>query len=293
VFASAAACTLGVFAVPVYEVYKVGAAPHWTEGLDVLSDLGLPVAVIPHYDNTEGGNHDTRFCYLGERRLARMEKELPGHCAVLGLDEHTAAIIDPDADRVGVRGRGGLTVRRDGSSTRLPSGTVLSLTELRAMVAGRRSGPARVDAGGRGDEAAPPPDDVPTLADVVREAQRCFDLALEGRRVSGMVRAILDLDAAIAQWSADTEEDVGTPQARVVLCGLIVRMGDAVRMRDDDREALAPVVEPLLRLRTRMRCEGAFAFADAVRAALGEGGVEVRDEDAGVWWRAGAAGPAT
>src|SRR6266571_3494942 len=29
--------------------------------------------VIPHYDNAEGGTHDTRFCYLGERRLAALE----------------------------------------------------------------------------------------------------------------------------------------------------------------------------------------------------------------------------
>src|ERR1700694_3612003 len=76
-FASAAALTLGVKTVPVYEVYKVGEDPHWLDGLDLLAETGLRAAVIPHYDNAEGGNHDTRFCYLGERRLARLEAELP------------------------------------------------------------------------------------------------------------------------------------------------------------------------------------------------------------------------
>ncbi|WP_214106049.1 hypothetical protein [Acrocarpospora catenulata] len=87
VLASAAACTTGVATVPVYEIYKVGAAPHWREGLDLLAALGLRVVVIPHYDNAEGGTHDTRYCYLGERRLSRMEADLPAGVAVLGLDE--------------------------------------------------------------------------------------------------------------------------------------------------------------------------------------------------------------
>ncbi|MGH9028277.1 MAG: hypothetical protein ACRDV4_01475, partial [Acidimicrobiales bacterium] len=52
-FASAAALTLGVATVPVYEIYKVGDDPHWLEGLDLLGALGLPVVFIPHYDNTE------------------------------------------------------------------------------------------------------------------------------------------------------------------------------------------------------------------------------------------------
>jgi hypothetical protein len=68
-FASAAAATLGLATVPVYEIYKVGAAPYWAQGMDLLAQIGLRAAVIPHYDNAEGGTHDTRFCYLGERRL--------------------------------------------------------------------------------------------------------------------------------------------------------------------------------------------------------------------------------
>ena len=75
-FASAAALTLGALTIPVYEIYKVGAPATWLEGLDVLGKVGLDVALIPHYDNAEGGSHDTRFCYMGERRLALLEAEL-------------------------------------------------------------------------------------------------------------------------------------------------------------------------------------------------------------------------
>jgi len=41
VFASAAALTLGVVTVPVYEIYKCGEDPHWLEGLDVASAAGI------------------------------------------------------------------------------------------------------------------------------------------------------------------------------------------------------------------------------------------------------------
>ena len=62
VLASAAAATAGRFTVPVYEIYKAGGALRWLPGLDLLGLLGLTVAVIPHYDNAEGGRYDTRHC---------------------------------------------------------------------------------------------------------------------------------------------------------------------------------------------------------------------------------------
>ena len=37
VLASAAAIAVGRYALPVYEIYKVGEEPHWVEGLDLLA----------------------------------------------------------------------------------------------------------------------------------------------------------------------------------------------------------------------------------------------------------------
>ena len=107
VLASAAAATAGRFTLPVYEIYKAGGAPRWLDGLDLLGPLGLTVALIPHYDNAEGGRYDTRHCYLGERRLAVMERELGDDAAVLGVDEHTAVLIDLRTSDIEIRGRGG------------------------------------------------------------------------------------------------------------------------------------------------------------------------------------------
>jgi hypothetical protein len=133
-FASAAALTLGAFTAPIYEVYKVGVEdPSWREGLNVLGRLGLNCAVIPHFDNSEGGNYDTRFCYLGEPRLRELERQLPDGVATFGVDEHTAVILDFNEDTLTVKGRSNAYWRLSGESRVLANGTTTKLDELRSF----------------------------------------------------------------------------------------------------------------------------------------------------------------
>jgi hypothetical protein len=303
VLASAAAATAGRFTVPVYEVYKAGGAPRWLDGLDLLGPLGLNVALIPHYDNAEGGRYDTRYCYLGERRLAVMERDLPAGAAVLGVDEHTAVLVDLRAEEVEIRGRGGVTVRRSGETPSglrpsgdgvvLPAGTRLSVAELRDLVHGdpargiRRppdgtAGPADGGAGAAGgsEEAARP------LPEIMAAAERRFDTAAGQRDADAMVGVILGLETAITQWEADMDEDQGTEQARALLRGLIGRLGRAAQDGlADPRDRLAPAVEPLLALRATLRGAGDFAAADAIRDALAGAGLDISDTPAGTRWQ--------
>ena len=277
VFASAAACTLGSHALPVYEIYKAGSPPHWIPGLDLLAPLGLDVAVIPHYDNAEGGTHDTRYCYLGERRLRVLEAELPEGTAVLGVDEHTAIVVDRDAGTVDVRGRGGLTIRRHGHSTIIPAGRRVSLTELQDLVEGgevvrlRPAEPAPA-------VPSPPPLSLP---DLVRAAEGRFDAALARHDAPTMVESILTLDRAIAEWADDTEEDEGADWARTVNHSLIVRLGKAAEHPGDD---LDEAVRLLLAARTDLRLSGRFAVADLIRSALTAMNVTVEDTPDGTHW---------
>src|SRR6202030_1597527 len=99
------------------------------------SVTGLRAAVIPHYNNAEGGTHDTRYCYMGERRLRMLEELLPEGVDILGVEEHTAAIFDIDLGTVSIRGRGGLTWRRKGGSQRFETRTTLPVSELGAGLA--------------------------------------------------------------------------------------------------------------------------------------------------------------
>jgi len=296
VMASAAAATAGRFTLPVYEIYKAGGAPRWLDGLDLLGPLGLTVALIPHYDNAEGGRYDTRHCYLGERRLAVMERDLPADAAVLGVDEHTAVLIDLRTSDVEIRGRGGVTVRRSGHSVVLPAGTRLSMADLRDLVQGIRR--AADDGHGRaGDEDAPggggaaagdgetlnPPLPLP---EIMAAAERRFEAAADTRDADAMVGVILELETAIGQWEADMDEDQGTEQARALLRSLVGRLGRVAQDGlTDPRDRLRPAVEPLLELRAMLRGAGNFAAADAIRQALTAAGFDVSDTPEGTRWQ--------
>ncbi len=286
VFASAAALTLGIVTVPVYEIYKCGDPPSWLDGLDLLRRLtGLSAAVIPHYDNAEGGNHDTRFCYLGERRLKAMEAMLPGDAFVLGVDEHTAAVFDLDAGTTTVVGRGGVTVRREGASTVHPSGTTLDTAALGAAV-----GPPspRAAATPAASSEHPPLESsaVPaSLAERVRELSAAFDSAIAGRDVDAAVRVVLALDDELLAWSTDTLQSDDTDRARAALRTMVVRLGELAKVGAvDRRDIVGPFVDELLTLRTGARAGRRFAEADGVRTRLTELGVEVRDTPDGAQW---------
>ena len=284
VFASAAACAVGRATLPVYEIYKVGSPPEWLPGLDLLGQLEIPVAVIPHFDNAEGGTHDTRYCYAGERRLVALEAQLAPEVAVLGVDEHTAVLLDLDRETATVRGRGGLTIRRRGEAQWWGAGSELSFAELRAIVAGA----ARPAAPRPAPEVAgvPEPDEATrTLEEVARGCEEQFDEAQRERDAAGMARAVLELEAAITGWSTDTLDTDAADQARSVLRSLVVRLGDAAQSGlADPRDRLEPLVGPILELRTALRERREWQAADALRDALAAGGVEVRDTPDGTGW---------
>ncbi|MHB1595273.1 MAG: CysS/YqeB C-terminal domain-containing protein [Streptosporangiaceae bacterium] len=308
VIASAAAAAIGVRAVPVYEIYKAGADPHWLDGLDLLSVIGLKVVLIPHYDNAEGGTHDTRFCYLGERRLAILEAGLPSDVAVLGVDEHTALVFDLQAGQAEVLGRGGATVRGSGVSTVLPAGSVLSLADLRSLTlgggpAGAASGRAAADGRAAAPRATRRPVGAPAwdagaaapggqagldslaLPEITQVLQDQFAAAEAERSSKAMVAAVLDLEAAIEAWAADTDENDNPERARAVLRGLVTRLGQAAdRGLADPAERLKPAVDALLDLRARLRQDGSYEAADEIRDALTAAGIEVRDSPEGTRW---------
>ena len=142
-FSSAATATVGTYCPPIYEIYKVGTAPYWLEGLDIMATFGLRCVVIPHYDNQEGGNYDTSRCYLGERRLALMEGELPEGVATLGVDEHTALVLDLEDDTLQVLGKSHGYWRLNGNVHVLENGSLTPLSALRSTSAAHPPAPPR------------------------------------------------------------------------------------------------------------------------------------------------------
>ncbi|HZU74519.1 MAG TPA: hypothetical protein VE990_17295 [Acidimicrobiales bacterium] len=285
-FASAAALTLGLLTVPVYEIYKVGSSPHWLEGLDLLGRAGLRAAVIPHYNNAEGGNHDTRFCYLGERRLAAMEALMPEDAFVLGIDEHTGVVMDLDADTAEVVGLGVMTLRYRGASRQLEAGQSVAISQLGELARGSQAGagPPAAPATARHEPASGGTARSPLL-EAVRQRQTDFDRALAAGDADSAVRAILDLEEELVSWAADTLQSDEMDRARAALRSMVVALGDRARRGlADPRQSLGPFVEIVLRARTDARHDRRYAQADALRDALVSLGVEVMDTPEGTAW---------
>lgn len=133
VLASAAAIAISPWALPVYEIFKVGDDPHWVPGLDLLAHFGLAPVVVPHWNNAEGGAElDTSRCYMGVERFEWLRGLLPPETVYLGVDEHTACLLDLGAESCSVAGFGGVTLVRPDGERRFENGERFAAGLLRA-----------------------------------------------------------------------------------------------------------------------------------------------------------------
>jgi cyanophycinase-like exopeptidase len=255
VFASSAAVAIGRHTLPVYEIYKVGQPLHWIDGLDLLGSEGFDLAVVPHWDNTQGGTHDTRACFVGLERFERLRRMLPGSTVVLGIDEHTACIIDMQGGRLEVRGRGGVTILRGDQTRHIPSGEHAPLVDLRPLEAPAAGAPRPLSER-----------DMPlTRADA--QAIQSAERIAQGDVASGLRLAAASAPPALAS--------------------VLVMAADQLDMAV---HAPAPElwIDVLLRARQALRAAGQWSAADEIRRALAEQGITLRDTPEGTVRDAGA-----
>lgn len=130
-FASASVLAVGKYTLPVYEIYKVGEELHWKEGLDFFSQFNIPLTVIPHWNNSDGGDDlDTSRCYMGQARYERLLEMLPSGQTILGIDEHTAVILNLQEGHVDVMGIGRAIIFRDGQRLEFQKGSDFPIDQL-------------------------------------------------------------------------------------------------------------------------------------------------------------------
>lgn len=285
VLASAAAIAMGRYALPVYEIYKVGEEPHWVDGLDLLAPYGLELAIVTHWNNTEGGTFDTRYCYMGQPRFDALERQLPDSSVVLGIDEYTACILDLGRGEGRVMGAGQVTIRsRDGEKT-FQTGMSFGLDLLRPRggrqgrgarrtspvdSAGRRAAvtaEALVQAVARARQALVDAETVP--ADPVVVAQTIYDLAqaTEEARQSGTAENLIsEAEAGLRECVAGWYEHLPSSNA------------------DVDR-GISALVELLVELRSRARAGGDWGTADEIRERLSGLGIVLEDGPSETTWR--------
>ena len=287
-FASAAALTLGKATVPVYEVYKVGQDVQALDGLDILAAIGVNAAIIPHYDNTEGANHDTRFCYLGEARLQMFESLLDPDTYVLGVDEHTGLIIDIDAATATIVGNSNVTIRLRSESFVYPTGSVIPLSLLQSptsLLTGSGDVSSSHSIATTPVATIAEPAQANSLDAALAESIQQFDQAMQQRDALAAVRAVLSLEQSMQDWSIDTLQSDVLVRARGTLRSMISQLGDAaVGGVRDPREVVAPFVEAMLSVRATVRAEKRFDLSDIIRDVFASLNIEVRDTPAGVEW---------
>lgn len=167
--ASAAAIAAGTCALPVYEIYKVGDELDWNAGLGLFDLYGLRLALVTHWDNTDGGPElDTSHAFMGASRFEALLDLLPAGVVVVGIDEHTAIGVDPATATAQVMGRGEMTVIRDRVPTSFGGGSSIPLRELGPFSVRDTDGlvhaeTARAIRAARAERAPSPPEEVVAL----------------------------------------------------------------------------------------------------------------------------------
>lgn len=283
VAASAAALTAGRYTLPVYEIYKVGEPPHWVEGLDLLGAFGLPLVVIPHWNNAEGGTHDTSRCFMGRARFEQLVDRLDEPLPVLGLDEHTACIIDFSADTFTIHGIGTVVLQHGSVQQRFTPSNSYPLNllhgdhgsdDFRVEESQQPAAPDR--------QPDPQTDFWPRLHAMTTE----FQQGLEEDDLGKSAHALLEMDRLLWQAHGELENPEAIAQARDFFREKLAEMGTYQVLSETGRKRLmAPLLDSLLEARQHFRQNRQFEAADVVREALSRASIAVEDTADGSRWR--------
>jgi len=181
---SAATLAFGQHTIPVYEIYKVGEDVHWKQGLGFFDIYGLPLSIVPHWNNQDGGDElDTSRCYIGKSRFDLLYSMLPAGTVIVGIDDHTSLVLDFNKGKGRVKGNGEVHILKDGGQQSFVSGETFDLSLL---------GEVRIPAGPAGIR--------PEIWQMVLDAQRGLEEAKSaGLEPPAKVLELLDQRAAARQ----------------------------------------------------------------------------------------------
>ncbi len=275
--------TVGRFTLPVYEIYKVGQDLQWEEGINVLEQLGLNLVVVPHWNNAEGGTHDTRRCFMGEPRFRELETMLPEDVSILGLDEHTACIIDFATNQVEIKGLGRVILRKNGDEAVFNTGDCFS----RDVFLGTGLDSAlKAEKRPAASQPSIPQSENDSFWEKIHSLEADFNEGLARHDSKKATNALLEFDRTIWQAQADFENEEFVAQARDTLRDLLVMFGTELDAAPrNEAECLSPLVDGLLELRTKFRSNRQWPEADAIRNLLEQVNVMVEDDKDHSNWR--------
>jgi len=251
--------------------------------MDLLKHFGFNLVVVPHWNNAEGGTHDTRFCFMGKPRFEQLVAALPPDVSILGLDEHTACIFDFESNQASIKGIGRVILQRSGQQMVFRSADRFSLDVLMGT-----------DDGGHWQQVsealpetqATATDDGDAFWDHIHQLENDFHHGIKTHEAQKTTNALLELDRTIWQAQQDLENAESVIQARDTLRELIAILGTRLAAAPrSETDCLAPIVEQLLRVREAFRQRKQFEEADAIRDSLQRANIVIEDDKEGSRWR--------
>jgi len=212
-FASAATLAVSAKVLPVYEIFKAGSDLYWTDGLNLFGAFGLELAIVPHWNNTDGGVHlDTSRCFMGRERLEQLRELLPASTVLLGIDEHTALIFDFQQGRALVAGKGTITIASHAKEKTYSTGDSFALDELGPYRLPSDAVSSRLPVRRQSKRPAPAPATLPpdvarliSLREDARQAQRWAEADALRQEIASMGFEIQDTPQG-PRWSRKADE---------------------------------------------------------------------------------------
>jgi hypothetical protein len=273
---------MGTHTLPVYEIYKAGYDIHWVEGINILESLGLKCAVIPHWNNAEGGTFDTRYCYMGWERFSKLEAMLPNDISVVGIDEHTACVIDFRNKSASVKGLGKVTLRKEGAELTFNTGKRFSLDLISNInLAAKRSHIVPNTSQDRAGNFTQEEVYQYRINKVVTDCREGIDKCDPYQTVN----ALLALYEIIWKIAYKGEHKNLINQARELFRVLVTAWCKKIQaMRPKDRDVIAPIVEDVLILIDNLKRTRKEKEANAVLEALKSVGIVVEYTEDGRRW---------
>jgi hypothetical protein len=235
----------------VYEIYKAGEDPYWVDGLDLMSRLGLCVSIVPHFDDSSGGdNYDSRFCYMGAERFDLLQQRLPPDVTILGIDAYTGICFDPNTGKASISGQGGVTVISGDGAERHVAGAELPFS---AFHSSSRELVTTYE------------------ASTTVSGYEFTDEAGDGNAVDGLERYIEGLGSL-------------TGNEKIDLLARLRAISENAAAEGTSPETEQRLVDLVVELRDALRAARRYDLADKARDLLDDVGIVVNDTPAGAKW---------
>ena len=220
---------------------------------------------------------------MGSSRFDELVSMLEEPVPVLGLDEHTACIIDFSSNSFQIYGIGRAVLQHSGNTHYFVCNKTYPIELLQGEGGGLVA--AAVESAS-GSKVAAQQDDESDFWCAVHDLKEDFQQAIATDDLRQSANGLLELDRILWQAEGNRENPELISQARDLFREQLAELGTRTALtRSALAKAIGPIVDSLLATRQQLRHAQQFESGDALRDALSRAGIMVEDTDSGYRWQ--------